>query len=261
MNLVFVSPVWKSQWISAMIVANTHRTIGGLIAIKGATVSQRIIDPLTRSRVLNNPSSVETSRDLVQGETKKRRVSDVVVGIALILLGSFGSLLLYRSASQTIPVVGVSRSFDRGHVITKGDLEAIYVAPNSAKLFIAGSDAGLLIGQSLSVAVKQGTPLTQSMLNEIFPLTNEEALTAAAVDIGNIPANLSASDIVRLVLTPDATIANASPPVLFDEPVSIWAIERTDELSDSVIVTFRGPLRLSLAIASAGNIRISLVND
>jgi hypothetical protein len=49
--------------------------------------------------------------------------------------------------------------------------------------------------------------------------------------------------------------------LLFDEIVSIWAIEQSADLSSAVIVTFRGPLRLSLAIAGAGNVRISLVSE
>jgi len=95
-----------------MIVANTHRTIGGLIAIKGATVSQRMIDSLTRSRVLNSSDNVEISRDLDQGERKKKRVPDMAVGIALIALGVIGSMAVYRSASATVSVVGVVRDLD-----------------------------------------------------------------------------------------------------------------------------------------------------
>jgi len=48
---------------------------------------------------------------------------------------------------------------------------------------------------------------------------------------------------------------------LFDEVVSIWAIEQPVDLGSEMVVTFRGPLRLSLAIASAGNVRISLVSE
>jgi hypothetical protein len=106
-----------------------------------------------------------------------------------------------------------------------------------------------------------GTPLSESMVSTASPLAADEALTSAAVPVGNIPANLAANDKVRLVLTPDATITNASPPLLFDEIVSIWAIEQSADLSSAVIVTFRGPLRLSLAIAGAGNVRISLVSE
>ena len=98
-------------------------------------------------------------------------------------------------------------------------------------------------------------------MSSASPLAFDEALTAAAVPTGNIPANLAVNDKVRLVLTPDATITNASPPLLFDEVVTISAIEQSDELNSAVIVTFRGPLRLSLAIAGAGNVRISLVSE
>ena len=244
-----------------MIVANTHRTIGGLIAIKGATVSQRMIDSLTRSRVLNSSDNVEISRDLDQGERKKKRVPDMAVGIALIALGVIGSMTVYRSASATVSVVGVVRDVDRGQVIEASDLQAIRISPETAQYFVDASNAGSLLGKSLTVSVKGGTPLSESMVSSASPLGLDEALTSAAVPTGNIPANLAVNDKVRLVLTPDATITNASPPLLFDEVVTISAIEQSDELNSAVIVTFRGPLRLSLAIAGAGNVRISLVSE
>jgi hypothetical protein len=244
-----------------MIVANTHRTIGGLIAIKGATVSQRMIDSLTRSRVLNSLDNVEVSRDLDQGERKKKHVPDMAVGIALIAFGVIGSMAVYRSASATVSVVGVVRDVDRGQVIEASDLQAIRISPETAQYFVDASNAGSLLGKSLTVSVKSGTPLSESMVSSASPLGLDEALTSAAVPTGNIPANLAVNDKVRLVLTPDATITNASPPLLFDEVVTISAIEQSDELNSAVIVTFRGPLRLSLAIAGAGNVRISLVGE
>jgi hypothetical protein len=244
-----------------MIVANTHRTIGGLIAIKGATVSQRMIDSLTRSRVLNSLDNVEVSRDLDQGERKKKHVPDMAVGIALIAFGVIGSMAVYRSASATVSVVGVVRDVDRGQVIEASDLQAIRISPETAQYFVDASNAGSLLGKSLTVSVKGGTPLSESMVSSASPLGLDEALTSAAVPTGNIPANLAVNDKVRLVLTPDATITNASPPLLFDEVVTISAIEQSDELNSAVIVTFRGPLRLSLAIAGAGNVRISLVSE
>jgi hypothetical protein len=220
-----------------------------------------MIDSLTRSRVLNSSDNVEISRDLDQGERKKKRVPEMAVGIALIALGVIGSMALYRSASATVSVVGVTRDLDRGQVIDASDLQAIRISPESARFFVDASNAGSLLGRTLSVSVLSGTPLSESMMSTALPLGPDEALTSAAVPIGNIPVKLATQDKVRLVLTPDATITNASPPLLFDEVVTIWAIEQSEELNSAVIVTFRGPLRLSLAIAGAGNVRISLVSE
>jgi hypothetical protein len=211
--------------------------------------------------VLNSLDNVEVSRDLDQGERKKKRVPDMAVGIALIAFGVIGSMALYRSASATVSVVGVVRDVDRGQVIEASDLQAIRISPETAQYFVDASNAGSLLGKSLTVSVKGGTPLSESMVSSASPLGLDEALTSAAVPTGNIPANLAVNDKVRLVLTPDATITNASPPLLFDEVVTISAIEQSDELNSAVIVTFRGPLRLSLAIAGAGNVRISLVSE
>jgi hypothetical protein len=211
--------------------------------------------------VLNSSDNVEISRDLDQGERKKKRVLDMAVGIALIAFGIVGSMSVYRSASETVSVVGVLNDLDRGRVIESGDLKAIRVSPESAQFFIGAGDAGSLIGRTLVIAVASGTPLSESMVSSSSPLGVDEALTSAAIPIGNIPSKLAENDKVRLVLTPDATITNASPPLLFDEVVSIWAIEQTVDLGSEMVVTFRGPLRLSLAIASAGNVRISLVSE
>ena len=224
-------------------------------------MSQRMIDSLTRSRVLNSSDNVEISRDLDQGERKKKRVPDMAVGIALIALGVIGSMTVYRSASATVSVVGVVSDLDRGQVIEASDIQAIRVSPETAQFFVDASNAGSLLGKSLTVSIKGGSPLSESMVSSESPLGLNEALTSAAVPAGNIPANLAVNDKVRLVLTPDATITNASPPLLFDEAVTISAIEQSDELNSAVIVTFRGPLRLSLAIAGAGNVRISLVSE
>ncbi len=224
-------------------------------------MSQRMIDSLTRSRVLNSSDNVEISRDLDQGERKKKRVPDMAVGIALIALGVIGSMTVYRSASATVSVVGVVSDLDRGQVIEASDLQAIRISPETAQFFVDASNAGSLLGKSLTVSIKGGSPLSESMVSSESPLGLNEALTSAAVPAGNIPANLAVNDKVRLVLTPDATITNASPPLLFDEAVTISAIEQSDELNSAVIVTFRGPLRLSLAIAGAGNVRISLVSE
>jgi hypothetical protein len=185
----------------------------------------------------------------------------MAVGIALIAFGVIGSMAVYRSASATVSVVGVVRDVDRGQVIEASDLQAIRISPETAQYFVDASNAGSLLGKSLTVSVKGGTPLSESMVSSASPLGLDEALTSAAVPTGNIPANLAVNDKVRLVLTPDATITNASPPLLFDEVVTISAIEQSDELNSAVIVTFRGPLRLSLAIAGAGNVRISLVSE
>jgi len=211
--------------------------------------------------VLNSSDNVEISRDLDQGERKKKRVPDMAVGIALIALGVIGSMTVYRSASATVSVVGVVSDLDRGQVIEASDLQAIRISPETAQFFVDASNAGSLLGKSLTVSIKGGSPLSESMVSSESPLGLNEALTSAAVPAGNIPANLAVNDKVRLVLTPDATITNASPPLLFDEAVTISAIEQSDELNSAVIVTFRGPLRLSLAIAGAGNVRISLVSE
>lgn len=185
----------------------------------------------------------------------------MAVGLALIAIGVIGSLLVYQSVSKTVQVVGVTRSLDRGHVIKTNDLKALYVSPDSAQHFISGSNASELIGRILAVSVNDDSPLSKNMVSSSLPLGDDEALTSAAIPLGNIPAQLAANDVVRLVLTPDATIASAAPPILFDLAVTVWAIEQAVDLNNSVVVTFRGPLRLSLAIASAGNVRISRVNQ
>jgi hypothetical protein len=52
---------------------NTHRTIGGLIAIKGVTVKRRLATSLSRSRV-GVSQRVVTSPDDLDEERQRRRL-------------------------------------------------------------------------------------------------------------------------------------------------------------------------------------------
>ena len=150
-------------------------------------MSQRLITSLTRSRVRYGSNGVVAPDDLDQGNTRKRRIPEMAIGLVLIIGGAVGSLLLYQSASNTVTVVALSRDVSRGHVVTANDLVAVQVPGDAAEMFISGSDAQQIVGKTLTIDGQKNSPIVAAMLSSRSPLTSGEALVAASIEIGNYP--------------------------------------------------------------------------
>ena len=222
-------------------------------------MSQRLITSLTRSRVRYGSNGVVAPDDLDQGNTRKRRIPEMAIGLVLIIGGAVGSLLLYQSASNTVTVVALSRDISRGHVVTANDLVAVQVPGDAAEMFISGSDAQQIVGKTLTIDGQKDSPIVAAMLSSRSPLTSGEALVSASIEIGNYPPRLSEGDSVQLVFTPDITTGNITPPTMYSNIVTVWSVSSPDDSLGKAVVTFRGPRDLALAVAGAGSVHIALI--
>lgn len=92
------------------------------------------------------------------------------------------------------------------------------------------------------------------MLSPIVGLLPGEALSSAAIDIGNFPVDLAVGDSVRVVTVPDLAISETTEPSMFADVVTIYSITQASDNSDVALLTFRSSLDLSMAIARAGEI-------
>jgi hypothetical protein len=154
--------------------------------------------------------------------------------------------------------VGAAGDLQRGQKISPTDLIAIEVPLSLSSSFITESEASSLIGQTLLVDLQASTPLTTSMLSDQQQLRADEALTSAAIQPGNYPIDLSVGDQVRLVTVPDISLSQTAQPEMFDQVVTIWSLSKSEK-NELALVTFRGSLDLSMAIARAGEVHISRV--
>lgn len=185
----------------------------------------------------------------------------MAIGIVMVVAGGLGSLVLYRSASDSETVVGAARSLRRGHVLQPSDLTGVSIAGDISDMFIAGSDARSLVGKVMLVDSSPGLPFLTNMVTDQAVLGTDEVLTAVALEPGLFPPELAVGDWVSVALLPNPTIAQATPPEVFPGPVSVWSIVQTDGAFSSAIVTLRSNLEFSRAVAAAGSTRISLVSQ
>jgi hypothetical protein len=226
-------------------------------------MNQGMLNVLTRTRPSANGNS-GAPPDVLKQSTKssrKQRVPEMAIGIALVIGGALGSLLLFQSATNTITVVSASHFLSRGHVITPGDLVAMELSEQSGNTFVKASDAQSLVGKSMAIDVDSSTPIHPAMLQIRDPLASGEALTSTAVEVGDFPPALADGDRVQVVFAPDMSSGGALPPALYGQVVTVWSIVQPDNSLSSAVVTLRGPIDLALAIAGAGKVHIAMLGD
>jgi hypothetical protein len=226
-------------------------------------MNQGMLNVLARSRPSVNGNSI-TPPDVLKKSARsprKQRVPEMAIGIALVIGGALGSLLLFQSATNTITVVSASHFLPRGHVIAPSDLLAMELSEQSGRAFVKATDAQSLVGKSMAIDIDPSTPIHRSMLQIRDPLTVGEALTSAAVDVGDFPPALADGDRVQVVFAPDITSGGALPPALYGQIVTVWSIVQPDNSLSAAVITMRGPVDLALAIAGAGKVHVALLGD
>jgi hypothetical protein len=226
-------------------------------------MNQGMLNVLARSRPSVNGNSI-TPPDVLKKSARsprKQRVPEMAIGIALVIGGALGSLLLFQSATNTITVVSASHFLPRGHVIAPSDLLAMELSEQSGRAFVKAADAQSLVGKSMAIDIDPSTPIHRSMLQIRDPLTVGEALTSAAVDVGDFPPALADGDRVQVVFAPDITSGGALPPALYGQIVTVWSIVQPDNSLSAAVITMRGPVDLALAIAGAGKVHVALLGD
>lgn len=182
-----------------------------------------------------------------------------MVGTALVAAGVLGSLWLQRSGAESVMVVGASRQLDATRPIGATDLVAVAVPRPIAEAFVPRDDADDLVGGSVRAPVAPGAPIPRSLVAVQPALGPDDVLVSALVDAGSYPPGLSPGDRVLVALAPDPTMLEARPPVLVEDPVVVWSVDRRDDGSDAAIVTIAAPRRLALELAGAGSVRLAIV--
>jgi hypothetical protein len=204
---------------------------------------------------------VTSPDDLDEERQRVRRLPEMAIGIALIVAGGIGSVLLYQSASDTETIVGVARSLRRGHILQRTDLTGIEVPGEVGTVFVGADEAMSLVGKVILIDITSGTPLTANMFTNQAVLESGDVLTAVALRPGQFPPGLAVGDRVSVALLPDVTVAQATPPLIFDGEVSVWSIKQPDGDFAEAIVTLRSNLDFSRLVAAASSTRLSLIGE
>jgi hypothetical protein len=206
-----------------------------------------------------SPSSAREADGADDAPPRGRRRSELLVGAALVASGVLGSLWLQRTGAESVMVVGASQPLDASRPIGATDLVAVAVPRPIAGAFVPREEARDLVGGSVRAPVGSGAPIPRSLVAVQPVLGPDDVLVAALVDAGSYPPGLSPGDRVLVALAPDPTMLEARPPVLVEEPVVVWSVDRRDDGSGDAIVTLAATGRLALELAGAGSVRLAIV--
>lgn len=212
------------------------------------------------SRVIAEDDVVPTLEDVAsEGTGRPKRMSASALGIALVLAGVLGAVVTTRTMTRSVAVVASEKDLDVGHVVTIEDLRSIDVASSSAKYFIGRDDVRSLVGSIIVSPVEAGTPFTRHLVARRPTLDPSLILVSVAVEYGNYPPMLVTGDEVSVVVSPDVTLVDASPPRMVAERLKVWDVDRSEDGSELTVVTLIGDSEIALEVAGAGAIHLGLV--
>ena len=150
-------------------------------------MNERSTDTLIRSRVREKESGIDESP--VQS---RRRRPEFLLGVALVVLGALGGVILQRRGDDGVLVVALARDARSGDIITAADLRALRIERSAAAAFVHASEAGALLGRIMHVDVPAGTPLTAASLAARLALTlddDESVLLATSHGLRMLPGH------------------------------------------------------------------------
>lgn len=222
-------------------------------------------------------------RSLPSVNRRSFRLPEVVLGVFLVAGCALGAVLWQKSADTTTTVVVAGRRISRGSVIGAGDLRGAQVGGETSAM-IAGQSAHALLGKIAVIDIDVDVPITPTLLTDARALTIDEALTSMALAPGHLPPDLATNDTIRIVVTgPSAAVGGSGGSggsggtggsgatggggggaidvtLLLDQPAVVWSVDKSPD-GVSTIVTLRGSLSLSTAIAAADEIRLVRVGE
>lgn len=182
-------------------------------------------------------------------------------GIALVAIGGLGGAYLLTTNTDTVPVVALTATVQRGELIEAGDLTVATINPDPALATIPESQQGTLVGQRAATDLPAGSILTPNSVTTALVPAAGDTLVGIAVGPAQLPAQaLMAGDTVRLIDTPRPS---DDPPTGTPAAIAATVVGTTynAELNQTIVdVTVPADQAASLA-ARAATGRIALVLD
>lgn len=192
---------------------------------------------------------------------EKRRSSELVVGLLLVVGGALGGLYVLWGGREVRVVVGSANELVRGTVLSRSDLVALEVPKTSIVIGVDASDAGSLLGKRLLVDLPKGVLLEPHVVTGDVPLAADEALIPLPLANSAVPSGLVRGDLVRLVISSNHDDPDSPLAEMLNETMEVFAVTKPDEFSDTVTVTVRGSVDASVDLVRASRIHVLKVGS
>ena len=191
------------------------------------------------------------------GDRTAFRPPEVVLGVLLVAGCALGAVLWQRNVDDAVTVVVAVRPIERGSPIAADDLGGVRMSGDTSAL-VDGSAARSLLGQYATVDIASGVPFTPALVTGESPLAIDEALTPIALAAGEVPPDLAATDVVRLVVT--TVDGDRTETTTLDERASVWSVDLAPD-DVTTVVTVRGSVALAVSVSGAASVRLVRVGS
>lgn len=214
-------------------------------------MNERSTDTLIRSRVREKENGIDESP--VQS---RRRRPEFLLGVALVVLGALGGVILQRRGDDGVLVVALAREVRSGDIITAADLQAMRIERSAASAFVPAPNAADLLGQSVRIDAVAGTPLTAAMMTAELPLAADEAIVPMALEAGTYPPDLRVGDVVRVITSTPPGLGDQAVPSIIEPAVTVHAVQLAEQFSERVVIALRAPLVVARAVSGTVDLRL-----
>jgi len=146
----------------------------------------------------------------------KRRWSLLVGGLLLVLLCAGIFAVVQLGGDARVQVLAIARPVAAGQPISAEDLRVVGVVPDASVPLVRAGQAEQVIGRSAAVPLAAGTLLSESQLGPASWPDAGQAVVAAALKPGRVPAGIAPGSHVLVVTvakdgSPEATGLPAAP--------------------------------------------------
>ena len=198
-----------------------------------------------------------TSKD--RAATRRIRPPELILGVVLVVGGAFVSTTLAKSRAQTVQVLGVARSIDKGEVVNVSSLRPISIERSLASSFLSVERAEEVVGRVSLSSLSAGSPLVEGMFANIPPLLENEAIIPLRLEIGDVPSGIAAGDSVRIAYVPDTSLSTEIAAQEFESVATVWSVQEPSDETPDFVVSLKAPRELLLLLTSAQRIKVSII--
>ncbi len=215
--------------------------------------------PQTNGRA---PARNEWNLEPPAGASPKRRLPDVLVGVAVVV-GCVLAAVVWSasSAGGGDAVLALVNPIARGQVVTLEDLKSVEVSTQEDVALIPRTESGQVVGRRALAPLPAGALLSASQFATTPPVEPGEAVVGLVLGQGEYPiGGMAPGDVMSVVLTPGQGGSDGDEGVLVPaaEVYAVAPIGSQGEMFVSLLVAESEVTQVTSA-ASGDRVRLALV--
>ncbi|WP_418153408.1 SAF domain-containing protein [Actinoalloteichus caeruleus] len=163
---------------------------------------------------------------------RRRSGPHLAVGALLVVTCTAGSVWLWSNAGERRAVLAIARPVTAGQVLTAGDLREVRIAADADVHLVDAAEADTLLGRALGTSLPAGSLLTPEAVSASLVPAADHAVTAVALDEGQVPPELAAGASVSLVAARDE---HGPRQGVREWPATVLGVAAQDTTSTTVV--------------------------